>query len=320
MEATPSKCSQRTSGKQSSRLARALSATAVLLLWTGAGCGPSQEESSPLEPGTTAQELATLNGLAFNGLAFNGLAFNGLAFNGLAFNGLPHEAFTAWFDSDPAMANMLMKYVVACAVPAGQSRTYTHGGTDYTWQGWLGLAPDWASGSPATEAEQQIVSACLAAHGNKYGQRVLISILGRDARGVPIPTFSWEQDSFPEREACFFGNLFTGDGLYVGNDRGRLNERESTARACALSSSTEAAREACPPLVYVGSCQGSCTKDPTNTWYVSCQVNGITYQPLTTRMRDEDIYRCGDGVCQFTESCGTGRTYDNCRLDCGRCG
>ncbi|HEX5754236.1 MAG TPA: hypothetical protein VFZ09_49090 [Archangium sp.] len=57
----------------------------------------------------------------------------------------------------------------------------------------------------------------------------------------------------------------TWGGVYVGNDRGMLNERESTARACALSSSAEAAREACPPLVYVG-------------------------------------------------------TYDNCRLDCGRCG
>ncbi|HYO74429.1 MAG TPA: hypothetical protein VEU33_50975 [Archangium sp.] len=60
--------------------------------------------------------------------------------------------------------------------------------------------------------------------------------------------------------------------------------------------------------------------DPTHTGYVSCRHNGTTYLPLTTRMRDEDIYRCGDGVCQFTESCGTGRTYDNCRLDCGRCG
>ena len=140
MEATQLKCIQR----------RALYATAVLLLWTGAGCSPIQEESSPPELGTAAQELVTLNGLAFNGLAFNGLAFNGLAFNGLAFNGLSTEAFTTWFGSDPAMSDMLMKYIVACAVPAGQSRTYRHGGKGYTWQGWLGLAPDWASGSPAT--------------------------------------------------------------------------------------------------------------------------------------------------------------------------
>ncbi|HYO74430.1 MAG TPA: hypothetical protein VEU33_50980 [Archangium sp.] len=161
MEATQAECIQRTSRRPASRLTKALYATAALLLWTGGGCGPAQqEESSPLEPGTTAQELTTLNGLAFNGLS--------------------NEAFTAWFGSDPAMAHMLMKYIVACAVPAGQSWTYTHGGTEYTWQGWLGLAPDWAGGSPATLAEQQIISACLAAQGNKYGS-------GRAPR-APVPS------------------------------------------------------------------------------------------------------------------------------------
>lgn len=319
MEAMHSGCSKPTSRKPSFRLSRTLRATTALLLWTSVGCGPTQEESTPSAFGTTEQEMSTLNGLAFNGLAFNGLAFNGLAFNGLAFNGLSNGAFQAWFDSDPAMANMLMKYTVACAVPAGQSRTYTHGGRTYRWHGALGLATGWASGSKATPAEQQIVSACLAAHGNKYGRSVLISVLGRSAQGQLIPTPPWELDAFPEREACFFGNLFAGEGLYVGNDRGLLSERESTVRACALSTSTRAAREACPPLEFIGSCQGSCTKDPTNTRYVSCRHNGLTYLPITTRMRDEDVYRCGDGVCQFTESCGTGRTYDNCGLDCGRC-
>ncbi len=292
---------------------------AVLWLWAGAGCGPIQEEPESPEPGTTDQELLIHNGLAFNGLAFNGLAFNGLAFNGLAFNGLSSAAFTSWFQSNPELANMVMKYTVSCAVPAGQVRTYTHGGTTYKWYGSLGLAPGWANGSPATVAEQQIVSACLAAHGNKYGRSVLISLLGRSAQGQPIPTSSWELNAFPEREACFFGNLFTQEGIFVGNDRGMLNERESTARACALSSNASDARDACPPLVYIGSCQAVCTQDATHTSYVSCRYNGITYQPITTRMRDQDIYRCGDGVCQFTESCGNGLQYDNCLLDCGDC-
>ncbi|MFL5354023.1 hypothetical protein [Archangium sp.] len=297
----------------------------MLWLGAGAGCGPTDAPTETPELGTTAQELLFLNGLAFNGLAFNGLAFNGLAFNGLAFNGLAFnglstQAFSDWFQVDPQRADMVMRYTVACAVPSGQVRTYTRNGTTYTWNGWFGLAPDWANGSPASTAEQQLISACLAAHGNKYGQRVLISVQGRSARGEPIPTPSWELDFFPEREACFFGNFFTGEGLFVGNDRGMLSERESTARACALSTSAEDARGACPPLVYVDSCQSRCRKDPTNTYYVSCTYNGITYRPLTTRLRSEDIYRCGDGTCQFTESCGTNRQYDNCGLDCGRCG
>jgi hypothetical protein len=308
----------------------------ALLSWLGAGtgCGPTEEPTGTPRLGTTAQELPSINGLAFNGLAFNGLAFNGLAFNGLAFNGLAFNglafnglafnglstrAFSHWFQLDPHLADMVMKYTVACAVPSGQVRTYTHAGTTYTWNGWFGLAPDWANGSPATRAEQQIISACLAAHGNKYGQHVLISVQGRSARGVPIPTSAWELDAFPEREACFFGNLFTGEGLFVGNDRGMLNERESTARACALSSNAVGAHGACPPLIYIDSCQSSCRKDSTNTYYVSCTYNGTTYLPLTTRLRSKDIYRCGDGTCQFTESCGTGQQYDNCGSDCGRC-
>jgi hypothetical protein len=311
--------------REPSRLSRVLSCAAALLwLGAGTGCGPTGEPAETPELGTTAQDLAGLNGLAFNGLAFNGLAFNGLAFNGLAFNGLAFnglstQAFSNWFQLDPQLANMVMKYTVACAVPAGQSRTYTHGGTTYTWYGLFGLAPDWANGSPASRAEQQIVSACLAAHGNKYGQHVLISVQGRSARGQPIPTPFWELSAFPEREACFFGNFFTGEGLYVGSDRGMISERESTARACALSTTAQAARDACPPLVYVGSCQNNCKKDPTNTYYVSCSYNGTTYLPITTRMRTQDIYFCGDGTCQFTESCGTGRQYNNCGLDCGPC-
>lgn len=310
--------------------ARALLCTvAVLWLGAGAGCGPTDEPTGAPEVGTTEQGLVALNGLAFNGLAFNGLAFNGLAFNGLAFNGLAFnglafnglstKAFSDWFQLDPKLADMVMHYTVACAVPYGQVRTYKLNGTTYTWYGWFGLAPDWANGSPASTAEQQIISACLAAHGNKYGKRVLISVQGRGARGVPIPTSSWELDAFPVREACFFGNLFTSEGLFVGNDRGMLDQRESTPRACALSSNAKAAQDACPPLVYTDSCQSHCTKDPTNTYYVSCSYNGTTYLPITTRMREEDIYRCGDGICQFTESCGTGQQYDNCKSDCGAC-
>jgi hypothetical protein len=48
-------------------------------------------------------------------------------------------------------------------------------------------------------------------------------------------------------------------------------------------------------------------------------VNGVVYRPLTTRNKTTSIYTCGDGVCDPTESCGTGITPDNCYLDCGLC-
>ena len=73
----------------------------------------------------------------------------------------------------------------------------------------------------------------------------------------------------------------------------------------------------------MGPCGLICQKDPSGSFYASCGtfVNGAwkTYLPITTRIQSSDIYRCGDGVCQFTEQCGTGTTADSCQADCGAC-
>ncbi|PTL80682.1 hypothetical protein DAT35_27485 [Vitiosangium sp. GDMCC 1.1324] len=288
----------------------------VILLTLAVGCGPMQEPTSPSEePGSTAtQAIEADNGLTMNGLAFNGLAFNGLAFNGLAFNGLSSSSFSSWFQQKPAEADILMKYLVRCAVPAGQTRTYTSGSTTYVWSGGLGLAPGWSNGSPATLAEQQVVSACLAALVNKYGRSVLVSLLGSNALGQPIPTTGSELADFQQREACFFGNLFNGEGVFVGNDQGLLSPNQSSLRACALTGAN-----ACPPLIHVGSCHSICPHDATGTYFSQCTYNGVTYRPITTRIRYQDIYTCGDGICQSTESCGNNNLSDSCKLDCGTC-
>jgi hypothetical protein len=267
------------------------------------------------EPSSTTQSLKDDNGLAMNGLAFNGLAFNGLAFNGLAFNGLSSSSFSSWFRQHPSESNLFMKYLVRCAVPKGQTRTYSVGLTTYVWSGDLGLAPAWSSGSPATQEEQQVVSACLGALVNKYGRSVQLSLQGSNAKGQRIPSTASEMASFPLREGCFFGNLFNGEGLFVGNDQGLLSASQSSLRACALEGSN-----ACPPLIHVGSCHALCQHDLTGTYFTRCTRNGITYHPITTRIRPQDTYTCGDGVCQSTESCGNGNSSKSCKPDCGSCG
>jgi hypothetical protein len=301
-------------------------ALVVLMLLPTTGCGPVEEPSEPPASGTLEQEVATdnglaFNGLAFNGLAFNGLAFNGLAFNGLAFNGLPSSDFDAWFRLNPTLADMVMRYVISCAVPSGQKRTYKDSSTGhtYTWTGGLGLTPAWASGSPATEAEQQLISACLAAHTNKYGVRVPISVLGRDARQAVISYTTEELNEYPKREACFFGNLFRGQGIYVGSEGNLLGASQSSVRACSLVNDSGGARTECLPLQYAGHCSDRCTLDASGLFFASCTYGGITYRPLTTRLRNQEIYTCGDGTCQLTESCGTSNQYNSCRLDCGTC-
>ncbi|MFY0564964.1 hypothetical protein ACN28E_13995 [Archangium lansingense] len=290
--------------------------TTVLLLLAAVACNPveaipeHQEELAQQE-----QELQSTNSATLNGLAFNGLAFNGLAFNGLAFNGLTSAEFSAWFNQNDSLAATVMRYVVTCAVKAGETRTFTDSkGRTYVWQGSLGLAPDWASGQPATVTEQQLVSACLAAHVNKFGRRVAISVQGRNARGESIATTPAELQEFSQREGCFFGNLFTHEGVFAGNDDRPLGSYESSVRACALGRAG-----ACAPIVQAGSCAASCTRDPTNTYYTQCTRNGITYAPITTRIHPQDIYTCGDLKCQFTESCGIGLSTTHCTLDCGIC-
>ena len=287
----------------------------VLLLAFASGCGSIQDETlAPEEAGTEGQALEEDNGLTANGLAFNGLAFNGLAFNGLAFNGLSSANFNTWFGQDPANAALFMKYLVRCAVPAGQTRSYTRGPTTYVWAGGLGLAPAWAGGQPATLEEQETVSACLGALTNKYARSVMVSVLGTTAQGTPLATTAQENASYTLREGCFFGNLFNGDGLFVGNDQGLFNYNQSSLRACALGGPN-----ACPPLQFIGSCHALCMHDATGSAFTRCYQQGHLYHALTTRLRPQDVYTCGDGICQFPEVCGNNDYGDACKSDCGKC-
>jgi hypothetical protein len=302
----------------------------VLLAGSTLGCNaPSLvEEARPeqrsqkmiADNGLTIFGLAT-NGLATNGLATNGLATNGLATNGLATNGLESSTFSDWFSADPSQRNILMKYLIGCALPEGEVRTYTDSQTEttYSWSGRLGLTPNWATGEVATEVEEQLISACLAAHANPYGLKVPISILGRNSEGVEIPYTEEELFDYPVREACFFGNLFRDQGLYAGNDGTQLASFESTDRGCGLSTLSTGENPVCPEIARVGTCDTSlCELDETGTYYTQCTYNGVVYRPMTTRILVESFHVCGDGVCDVSEQCGQGETPDSCS-DCGPC-
>ena len=111
----------------------------------------------------------------------NGLPPNMLGLNGLNPNALQSEQFDNWFSSDPAAAGMLMKYLVRCAMPAEDVLTYTDtNGNSWSWAGGFAFAPVWASGRAIPEAEQELISGCVAAHVNKYGLHVPISVLAKE--------------------------------------------------------------------------------------------------------------------------------------------
>ena len=145
--------------------------------------------------------------------------------------------------------------------------------------------------------------------------------LGLFADGTPIPMSDDELSSFPVTEGCFFGNMFRKDGVFSGNDRPlALADDQSSIRACAMPDRTGAGETSmCPPVQYAGNCRDLCQPDPTNLYYLTCTVNGQTYRALSTRIQPSAEYTCGDGICQVTESCGTGSTWNDCGLDCGPC-
>ncbi|NMO14290.1 hypothetical protein HPC49_16955 [Pyxidicoccus fallax] len=307
----------------------------VPALWCGTlGCEalPPEElpgEGRPIHASDDSLQSAnglSPNGLITNGLITNGLITNGLITNGLSTNGVSTASFGTWFDSTAsAYSDMVMKYVVACAYAEGSSLTYQapSTGITYTWPGLLGLTPGWASGQPITPVEEQLITGCLAAHVNKYGIQMEVSVRGATAVGTLLPVTQSEATVFSEKEAAFFGNLINGAGVFACNDR-NLTVMESSARACGLASQGNGASVECPPIRHVGTCKSICDLDESKTHYTSCVFNGVTYKPLTTRIRPADIYRCGDGVCQLTESCdpdprtGSNR-YDACESDCGNC-
>jgi hypothetical protein len=289
-------------------------AVAGLLL---AGCYPTSEAALD----ATAQPLdvqngLTLNGLTENGLSANGLSANGLSANGLSANGLSTSQFSTWFNKNTSLSSAVMTYVYRCAAPLGTSITWTNKATgqSYTWYGLLGVATAWASGQKITTAEKQTVTACLAAHVNKYGVHIAIAVEGRTATGQQIPILPGELDLFSVKEACFFGDLFSGDGVFVGVDHAQLGGAFTTARACALDSATAGPSTECPPMYFAGDCAKICTLDPTKTYYTSCTWNRKSYKPVNTRMLPSDVYRCGDGTCQFTEACNLPTA---CKSDCG---
>ncbi len=276
------------------------------VLATGCGVEELPDEEQGPAPRTQAQAIENTNGLSLNGLSLNGLSTTD---------------FATWFDSNPAGNAQLMRYMVLCAVPEGESRTFNNPvtGASYTWQGALGLAPGWASGAPVSETEEQVISACLAAHANNYGLHVAISLLGRDADERTISFSAEELKTFSRRESCFFGNVFRNEGLFAGNDRNSLAPDESTQRPCGLVGLGLLSNPACEQVQRIGQCEQSCQLEPNGRFFVQCTLNGKTYKALTTRIRSEDVNHCGDGVCQQGERCGFGITADSCLLDCGSC-
>ncbi len=147
---------------------------------------------------STDNGLSTVNGIAIaNGLStVNGLSIaNGLS----TVNGLASGSGLMTTDTGRTQ----ISYIVRCALPAGASITKKDQyGNSYTFQGLLGMAPQWQTGACDSNCQED-VSSCLLAHVNTAGIHVPLWIVSNN------PVVGWGQDpNYPNQEGAFFGNVF----------------------------------------------------------------------------------------------------------------
>ncbi|MDB4989697.1 MAG: hypothetical protein JWN04_4875 [Myxococcaceae bacterium] len=179
---------------------------------------------------STRNGLKTINGLdTVNGLrTFNGLkTINGLDVDctgkteGVDCSGEPDgllSAGTGMMATDDGI--MTAKYLVRCALPAGQSITIK----DYTGAlinlpGEIGFAPEWQDGQCDGPCQEKI-SACLMSLTNSAGNHISVDL------SAPFTVGTGHDSAYKYQEAAFFGNLFLNppqSAFAVGKDYAGFN-------------------------------------------------------------------------------------------------
>ncbi|MFT3769417.1 MAG: hypothetical protein QM820_28600 [Minicystis sp.] len=206
------------------------------------------------------QNALTQNALTQNALTQNALTQNALTQNALTQNALTQNALTQNALEDPN-ARELFEYIVSCALPKGQSLTYTTiDGTAHTFDGELGLAPEWSMpGGKCGKVCQQWVSGCVLSRLDYLGEHVTISIRGTNP-AIVVP--SWpEYVEYTHREATYYGNIFSQPQQFLG---------------CLPPGVTQDPR-VCGPSVddcvvkFTGSCENVCAGSYWAGGYMNCR-------------------------------------------------
>jgi hypothetical protein len=216
--------------------------------------------------GALTHNALTHNALTHNALTHNALTHNALTHNALTHNALTHNALTHNALSDPD-AREVLSFIVSCALPADQTVEVTVDGVDYSYQGQLGLAPEWGEPDGSCDGScQQWVSACLLARTDFLGKEVLISVRGENEGLDACPA---ERATYTQREATYYGNVFaTPQRLY----------------ACLPPGQTEIPRVCGPSLDgcfldVLGSCADLCGKPRQDGSYPDCSAPDADDRP-----------------------------------------
>ncbi len=241
---------------KSPRLALVI-ATAASLVQIGCAVLPEDTADEPI--GADRQAALMGNGLTFNGLTFNGLTFNGLTFNGLTFNGLTFNGLVMEELSDP-LGRMLLSAIVSCALPEGEAIDLNIEGVDYSFEGSVGLAPEWGEDDGECGDNCKAgVSACVISRVNYLGQSVRVSVRGKDKA---LASTSEERSDYTQREGAYFGDIFANpQKLYACVAPGA----SQIPRVCGPSI------QGCSPIEVLGDCDDVCSRELDDGAYDKCR-------------------------------------------------
>jgi hypothetical protein len=182
---------------------------ALLCALSTVGClapeGDTEESVGTVGQAALTNNALTNNALTNNALTNNALTNNALTNNALTNNALTNNALTNNALTDPN-AREVFKYIVSCALPAGQQVDVTVDGVAYSYPGELGLASQWGlNGGICNGACQEWVSACVMARVDYLGEKVLISMRGNTPA---LAASNAEIAAYPHREGAYYGNIF----------------------------------------------------------------------------------------------------------------
>jgi hypothetical protein len=222
------------------------------------------------------------------------------------------SGFEQWIDVDPPARVKILRYLVECALPAGDVvQLQYRGSLEIVGRGILGLGPTLKRGAmPALE--QEAVSSCLLARVNAQGISVSVDLL------APMPGLdsatSAELATFSVSEGVFFGNLFLSTPQAYACSIGGLVLKEEF-RACdrycgvlrVLASLSKDGTSA-DTKITLRDCFANqiCTSQPLadgSAFARSCTYYRTWTRPMTTRLSRADwgeecfgSYQCEPGL------------------------
>jgi hypothetical protein len=268
-------------------------ATVIFLSWTLALGSVGCRDASEAEVVNDEDPLTSINGLTANGLTSNGLTSNGLTSNGISSGSLADNSvvMTALRDQTATgdLSRLFFRYLVSCALPTGHSVSYSWTDSSNVVHsevnpGGLGLAPAWENGAPS-QADKELVSACLAARTNSLGVSVPISLRAKGVGALAVTTNERSQYSYGE--GAFWGNLFASPPYAYSCSRSPLDAGASTTSQY-LTNGRTCTSSACGVIRPVGPCLTSDTAtsgqacyehDGSLDWVSKCNSSKLKSAP-----------------------------------------